>query len=39
MVDIGLSHNRVAYNTLIKKWRIMGDIHNGLSNYQSLLKN
>jgi hypothetical protein len=39
MIDIGLSHNRVGYSTLIKKWRILGDIHNGLSNYQCLLKN
>jgi hypothetical protein len=39
MVDIGLSHNRVGYSALIKRWRVLGDIHNGLSNYQALLKN
>jgi hypothetical protein len=38
-VDIGLSYNRVAYSNFIKQWRVKGDIHNGLSNYQTLLKN
>lgn len=37
-VDIGFSQRRVAYSYLTNQWCVMGDISNGLWNYQYVIK-
>lgn len=37
-IDVGFSHHRVAYSYFMNRWCVMGDIANGLWNYQYAIK-